>query len=752
MAHVTSTDVRVKMYRYWRDARAAIGEPPRSTLPVMNETRRVRVVIATAMIVTIVAIGVTSGAILRASRFQALQLLANQALQEVLRLSNNTFKILYSSRNLGDDFTEWQEQLQSTLTGIEQLYSHPQVDQLDQWSRRELRQFSSLITITTNGFTDGRRRLEWVFEAAPTSMMSMVNLSDTITALQSGHGSLPDSETQGTQEQLVFRLQQAFFQIEAANEGLEFFVTSTLDELTGSIAYATTQAIRVTIMTGLGLSLILLVSILLAMSITLRALTRANLLLESRVADRTHSLQQILDAADEGFFSFGPDLIIHPEISLECERIFGQNISRTRADQVLFGDPERRQRFAEAMDLVFTGAADPPVVFDVVDSTLNRNDRWITIKFRMISSTKVLCAIRDVTEKRKLEAEVADQQEKREMLLRIATDRTHFLSLDHDAKAIFEWLQTLTAHGEFRAQEEELPSLIRKIHTHKSNAAFFRMNMSAAALHDLETALEDAYVMQDSSGVVHAIGHVREAWTKELNFVRESLGEEFILNGTYHQVEGEAVRRLLHHAIKHHGTDSVLVEGLDSLVRVPITALFQKLADLVRVMAASRGKEVEISIEDRGVHVHERTYEVFSGVLNHIVRNMVDHGIELPRRRSAIGKPSAGLISFRAESIGRSIRVVASDDGAGIDVEEVLARARARGLTPDKGPITRKDVLRLVFSDGVSTAAATTATSGRGVGLPAVRQLIRKYKGTVGITTHRGRGTTIILTLPNHIL
>lgn len=711
----------------------------------MNDSLRLRIVVAVAVLVTVIALAVTGAAYQRASQLQALRLETNRALQEVFRLSNDTFRLLYSADELEPAFHRWQGQFESALTSLDDLAFHPGLQRLDESAQQQVRQTRSLLTVTTNGFAGGGDQLDRLLGSAALDTVDASNLADTIAALQ-------ETTADGDESRLVFGIQQAFFQIEATNDGIEFFITSALDALAEDLAAATDRAIRVTVLTGFGLALVLLAAVLGAMIVTLRVLARSNRELERRVAERTRSIQQLLDASGEGFFSFGTDLTINPEVSRECEVIFGRPIAGLNVAEVLFREAQQRQDFADAMQLVFSGTADADVVFDVVDTTLQVNSRTVEVGFRVIDRETVLCVLRDVTSQRELEARVADQQAKREMLLRVVTARSHFLSLVQDAEAVFTRLESHSAHGEFRAGDEEFPPLLRSVHTYKSNAAFLKMERTAAAAHDLETALEDAHVMGDLDGVAPAIMALREAWEDEARFVRDSLGEEWVRGRTVHEVDGHTLQTVFRHAMEHHGDDRVLIEGLDEIARVPLASLFARVADLVQILAATRGKEVEVTIADGGVRVHEPIYHALSDGLNHMIRNMVDHGIELPRRRERAGKPSAGQVELKAEYRDGTIRVSVSDDGAGIDVERIVARARERGVAVDTGSLTPQDVVRLVFTDGISTAIATTATSGRGVGLPAVRRRIRELGGTISLSTKRGRGTTFTLTLPDRSL
>ena len=182
----------------------------------------------------------------------------------------------------------------------------------------------------------------------------------------------------------------------------------------------------------------------------------------------------------------------------------------------------------------------------------------------------------------------------------------------------------------------------------------------------------------------------------------------------------------------------------------PIGGLFSRFHRVARDLARSLGKEIDLTISGDQVELDKSLIEALSDPLTHIIRNCADHGIEDPKTREAHGKPATGHISLRALQEGGKVRVIVSDDGAGVNLERVRAKALESGLV-DRDTMQKmsdKETLRLLFEPGFSTAQAVTGVSGRGVGMDVVRQNVEGIGGTIDIETVQGRGTTISLDLP----
>ncbi|MGA2433822.1 MAG: chemotaxis protein CheA [Bryobacteraceae bacterium] len=185
-----------------------------------------------------------------------------------------------------------------------------------------------------------------------------------------------------------------------------------------------------------------------------------------------------------------------------------------------------------------------------------------------------------------------------------------------------------------------------------------------------------------------------------------------------------------------------------SMRMVPVGQIFRRLPRLVRDLARKAGKKVELDLIGEETELDRTIIEELWDPLIHMVRNSIDHGIEMPEARQAAGKDPVGRIRLKACHQAGHILIEASDDGRGIAVEKVLAKAREKGLISENAHLAESDILNLIFEPGFSTAEKVTEISGRGVGMDVVRKHIQKLRGRIDVHSTPGQGSTFFLKLP----
>jgi two-component system chemotaxis sensor kinase CheA len=188
--------------------------------------------------------------------------------------------------------------------------------------------------------------------------------------------------------------------------------------------------------------------------------------------------------------------------------------------------------------------------------------------------------------------------------------------------------------------------------------------------------------------------------------------------------------------------------GTLSLRMVQIGETFARYRRVVRDVSGELGKQVQLEIDGAETELDKSVVEKIGDPLMHLVRNALDHGIELPQVRLAAGKPAAGTIRLSAQHESGNILIRISDDGRGLDGEKLLAKALQSGLVAPGQVLTETDKLNLIFAPGLSTAEAVTNLSGRGVGMDVVRKNIEALRGTISLHSAIGEGTLIEIRLP----
>lgn len=181
---------------------------------------------------------------------------------------------------------------------------------------------------------------------------------------------------------------------------------------------------------------------------------------------------------------------------------------------------------------------------------------------------------------------------------------------------------------------------------------------------------------------------------------------------------------------------------------LPVGTTFSTFKRLVRDLSKELGKEIDLITDGGETELDKTVIEKLHDPLMHLIRNSIDHGIEMPEERERKGKQRKGTVHLSAIHSGGQVLINIQDDGAGIDPEDVRARALETGLITQDVELSEKEIFSLIFTPGFTTAAKVTNVSGRGVGMDIVKRATEAVGGTVEINSRRGAGTTIILKLP----
>jgi two-component system chemotaxis sensor kinase CheA len=189
----------------------------------------------------------------------------------------------------------------------------------------------------------------------------------------------------------------------------------------------------------------------------------------------------------------------------------------------------------------------------------------------------------------------------------------------------------------------------------------------------------------------------------------------------------------------------------ESVMRVrmlPISFVFSRFPRMVRDLSQRLGKQVDLKVIGEQTELDKTVLEKIGDPLVHLVRNSVDHGVEMPDVRTAAGKTPNGTVHLEAYHKGGNITIEVGDDGGGLNKNRILEKARARGLVGPNETLTDDQIYELIFLAGFSTAEQTTDISGRGVGMDVVRRNIKELGGTIEVRSTLGNGSRFIITLP----
>jgi len=180
----------------------------------------------------------------------------------------------------------------------------------------------------------------------------------------------------------------------------------------------------------------------------------------------------------------------------------------------------------------------------------------------------------------------------------------------------------------------------------------------------------------------------------------------------------------------------------------PVKSIFDRMPRLVRELSQQTGKKVRLVTGGEETEIDKTVIERLSDPLTHMIRNAVDHGIEMPDQRNAAGKPETGTLKLNASQRGSHIVIELSDDGKGLNRAGIRRKAVERGLITEDAQLSEQEIDNLIFRPGFSTADEVSSISGRGVGMDVVNENIRKLGGRVAIRSQEGAGSTVTLILP----
>jgi two-component system chemotaxis sensor kinase CheA len=233
-----------------------------------------------------------------------------------------------------------------------------------------------------------------------------------------------------------------------------------------------------------------------------------------------------------------------------------------------------------------------------------------------------------------------------------------------------------------------------------------------------------------------------------LNSVGELVITQSVLSQLAAPLEGREAGELRSALAQLERHMRALQESVMRVRMLPISFVFNRFPRLVRDLGQRLGKKIELKVTGDTTELDKTVLEKIGDPLVHLVRNSIDHGIEMPEVRTAAGKSEHGTISLHAYHKGGNVIVEVSDDGGGLRKDKILRKALERGLVTNETELSEERILNLIFAPGFSTADVVSDVSGRGVGMDVVRRNINELGGHIQIFSKEGQGSTIRIRLP----
>jgi two-component system chemotaxis sensor kinase CheA len=429
--------------------------------------------------------------------------------------------------------------------------------------------------------------------------------------------------------------------------------------------------------------------------------------------------------------------------------------------------------------------------FQPITNTLPSEDREIV--------TKVMVIVQDITEKKALELEIEKKEKEykdniNQIVEIIKMDRELFQDYINECKDhLVEFEPKLIQLKDDRNNMDLINDLFRIMHTIKGNARIFKLERIEGEAHNVESIFnairKGERVMDDQllNECFKRLDRFNTIFNEMLNiYYKISQGKDLDTGKTRSderlkdesgilKVRVQEIDRL---AALIRRADKLIMEDVSPIVasnigpakmaeiqnlfeetakqfktirKVAIGKLFARIPRLVRDLSTELGKKVRLNIQGDNIEIDKNIFDKLSDPIIHILRNSLDHGIEKPEERISLGKPEEGTIDLAASLSDSELLVEISDDGQGLDIEKIKAKAVKKGLlTPEKALyVSDQEAINFIFSPGFSTSDQVNAISGRGVGMDVVKIAIEEnLKGTVSLSNQKNRGLKVRLAIP----
>ncbi len=446
------------------------------------------------------------------------------------------------------------------------------------------------------------------------------------------------------------------------------------------------------------------------------------------LSDRNRDMRLVLDNVGQGFLTIEPNGTVSAERSAIAARWVGGYVPGKKIWEHL---GELDSAGADWFRVAWDSIADDVLPLDMSIDQLPR--RWtagkttFSLEYRPLivdgRLTQMLLVMSDVSAQLEREQSEIEQRDFMRLFQCLLKDKKGLLEFFSEADDLVSKIVTPEVTG---------PELRRLVHTLKGNCALFGLSALAAFCHDLESNLLDAGGAMTGSKR-EQLGRI---WGLFASNLRSLLGSDRADRVEVDQTEYAAVLDALDGNAAREEIALRIKTWQFETARTRLT----RIAEQTRAIGSRLGKgSLNVVIEPNDVLLFPESWSAFWSSFTHAIRNAVDHGIESPEERLAVGKPREGQIRLTTKLLDDELWVEIADDGRGIAWNLVRERAAAAGLPHE----SREALVEALFHDGLTTKGEISEFSGRGIGMGAVRAICRKMGGSVQITSTEGKGTCL---------
>lgn len=517
-----------------------------------------------------------------------------------------------------------------------------------------------------------------------------------------------------------------------------------------------------------------------------------NRTLERKVEERTAALKQknedianMFSNMHQGLFTIIDGGLIHPEYAAYLETIFEtKEIANRNFVDLMFRNSTLS---SDAIDAASTAVAsivgEDAMMYEfnshllVGELTLEFSDKpnklieldWDPIVDEQDVITKLMVTVRDVTALKALQAEAEGQRQELMIIGEIlAVDADKFNDFIEGSSSFVDRCRTIIEQTE-QKDLGKLAELFRNIHTVKGNARTYGLKHITDTVHRIESTYDQLRKNEEMQWqpqeLLGELAFAEQAIKVYSGIFKDKLGRDGKQGIAGARVDREQINSLMARIAALSDTElpanviNIVRDTYHSLAAIEAESLETVIADVlqsVQSLAEELNKPVpEVQINDKDIYTRREAHGLLNNIFMHVLRNALDHGIEAPTERSEKGKPEQGRIQIDASEHNGAISYAVRDDGRGIALSKIFAKAVELGLySADAARPAASEIANLIFTSGFSTADEVTEVSGRGVGMDAVREFLESEGGSIEVKLDAGdenadyRGFTTLIHLP----
>lgn len=497
--------------------------------------------------------------------------------------------------------------------------------------------------------------------------------------------------------------------------------------------------------------------------------------LEETIHERTsqlrktmNSIKTLLNNTGEGFLKFNDSLLVEPEYSAECKKIFCKNIDFHFFPALLSNSiPEGIEMTTKILRKVLKedDSSQREVLLSLLPTVIESCNKVLSLKYRLIEEEteedkvrkKIMVIINDITKELSLQNKLKEEKELFEDILKLITHYDEFQNLVEEYYAFWNDGSSAILNRSELTTDEKRNELFRRIHTFKGSFAIFGLTKISEKLHMIESQL--AIKDQDLSLLIEEIkiGKSYDQWLeRDMSKIYDYIQPGILEKQKTATLEREGIKQALDvlSTIQENDTLKKAKQILENIQLRPFEEVFETHKLLFESTAQRMGIFMDsIEINGEKTMVNGERLKPFIRSWVHIFRNIIDHGIESPEERIKKGKEIKGKIMIDIEKNDQHLMITIKDDGRGIDAEAVSKKALKKGLVTEEAlkEMSTEDILNFIFEDGFSTKVILSKISGRGMGLASVKKEVEKLSGTIHVQSQKDIGTTFLFTIPTAI-